>query len=152
MLAYKCGPAFAGLTGAVIAAYTAFTIGITQWRTRFRQAMNKADSEAGKQAMDSLINFETVKLYGNEEHELKRYDRCLAGAALLEPSHALTDALISPAHHPFCCSRISGMESIKLCSTVLGALLAIASPSVSPHQSNPATVALWDHPSIEATT
>lgn len=82
MLAYKCGPAFAGLTGAVIAAYTAFTIGITQWRTRFRQAMNKADSEAGKQAMDSLINFETVKLYGNEEHELKRYDRCLAGASL----------------------------------------------------------------------
>ncbi len=44
--------------------------------------MNKADSEAGKQAMDSLINFETVKLYGNEEHELKRYDRCLAGASL----------------------------------------------------------------------
>ena len=87
MLAYKCGPAFAGLTGAVIAAYTAFTIGITQWRTRFRQAMNKADSEAGKQAMDSLINFETVKLYGNEEHELKRYDRCLAGASLLESSH-----------------------------------------------------------------
>ncbi|CAK0785121.1 hypothetical protein CVIRNUC_008327 [Coccomyxa viridis] len=78
MLAYKCGPAFAGLTGVVIAAYTAFTIGITQWRTRFRQDMNKADSEAGKQAMDSLINFETVKLYGNEEHELKRYDRCLA--------------------------------------------------------------------------
>ncbi len=84
MLAYKCGPAFAGLTGAVIAAYTAFTIGITQWRTRFRQAMNKADSEAGKQAMDSLINFETVKLYGNEEHELKRYDRCLAGASSLK--------------------------------------------------------------------
>ena len=50
MLAYKCGPAFAGLTGVVIAAYTAFTIGITQWRTRFRQDMNKADSEAGKQA------------------------------------------------------------------------------------------------------
>ena len=41
--------------------------------------MNRADSEAGKQAMDSLINFETVKLYGNENHELQRYDRCLAG-------------------------------------------------------------------------
>ena len=89
MLAYKCGPAFAGLTGAVIAAYTAFTIGITQWRTRFRQDMNKADSEAGKQAMDSLINFETVKLYGNEEHELKRYDRCLAGATPLHSPHAI---------------------------------------------------------------
>jgi ABC-type transport system involved in Fe-S cluster assembly fused permease/ATPase subunit len=45
--------------------------------------MNRADSEAGKQAMDSLINFETVKLYGNENHELQRYDRCLAGENLL---------------------------------------------------------------------
>lgn len=45
--------------------------------------MNQADSEAGKQAMDSLINFETVKLYGNEDHELQRYDRCLAGKILL---------------------------------------------------------------------
>ena len=45
--------------------------------------MNQADSEAGKQAMDSLINFETVKLYGNEDHELQRYDRCLAGKNLL---------------------------------------------------------------------
>ena len=44
--------------------------------------MNQADSEAGKQAMDSLINFETVKLYGNENHELQRYDRCLAGENL----------------------------------------------------------------------
>lgn len=90
MLAYKCGPAFAGLTGAVIAAYTAFTIGITQWRTRFRQTMNRADSEAGKQAMDSLINFETVKLYGNEGHELQRYDRCLAGAWLPQTSMHMT--------------------------------------------------------------
>lgn len=43
------------------------------------QAMNKADSEAGKRAMDSLINYETVKLYGNEAHEQARYDKCLAG-------------------------------------------------------------------------
>jgi ABC-type transport system involved in Fe-S cluster assembly fused permease/ATPase subunit len=43
------------------------------------QAMNRADSEAGKRAMESLINYETVKLYGNEQHELERYDRALAG-------------------------------------------------------------------------
>ncbi|CAL8471750.1 g11292 [Coccomyxa elongata] len=78
MLAYKCGPVFAALTAGTIGAYTAFTIGVTQWRTRFRQAMNKADSEAGKRAMDSLINYETVKLYGNEAHEQARYDKCLA--------------------------------------------------------------------------
>jgi ABC-type transport system involved in Fe-S cluster assembly fused permease/ATPase subunit len=71
---------FAGLTTGAIAAYTAFTIGVTQWRTRFRQAMNGADAEAGKRAMDSLINYETVKLYGNEAHEQARYDACLAGA------------------------------------------------------------------------
>lgn len=41
--------------------------------------MNRADSEAGKRAMDSLINYETVKLYGNEAHEQARYDKCLAG-------------------------------------------------------------------------
>ena len=63
MLAYKCGPAFAGLTGVVIAAYTAFTIGITQWRTRFRQDMNKADSEAGKQACSAWH-------HGMARHEL----------------------------------------------------------------------------------
>ena len=63
MLAYKCGPAFAGLTGVVIAAYTAFTIGITQWRTRFRQDMNKADSEAGKQACSAWH-------HGMPRHEL----------------------------------------------------------------------------------
>ncbi|EIE21768.1 ATP-binding cassette transporter [Coccomyxa subellipsoidea C-169] len=78
MLAYKCGPVFAALTAGAIGTYSAFTIGITQWRTRFRQAMNRADSEAGKRAMDSLINYETVKLYGNEAHEQARYDMCLA--------------------------------------------------------------------------
>ena len=80
LLAYKCGPVFAALTGGAIGAYTAFTIGVTLWRTRFRQAMNAADAEAGKRAMDSLINYETVKLYGNEAHEQSRYDACLAGA------------------------------------------------------------------------
>ena len=47
--------------------------------------MNRADSEAGKRAMDSLINYETVKLYGNEAHEQARYDMCLAGARFFIP-------------------------------------------------------------------
>ncbi len=45
-----------------------------QWRTKFRQAMNKAESEASSRALDSLINWETVKYFGNEAHELARYD------------------------------------------------------------------------------
>lgn len=71
---------FAGLTAGTIVAYTAYTLGITQWRIQFRQAMNAADSEASARATDSLINYETVKYYGNEAHELRRYDECLAGA------------------------------------------------------------------------
>lgn len=51
------------------------------WGCVLDQAMNRADSEAGKRAMDSLINYETVKLYGNEEHEQQRYDKALAGAS-----------------------------------------------------------------------
>jgi len=77
ILAYKCGPSFAALTGATMAAYTAFTFSITQWRTQFRKEMNKAENAAGSRAIDSLINYETVKYFNNEQHELKRYDECL---------------------------------------------------------------------------
>lgn len=60
--AYKCGWEFAGVTVASIVAYAAFTLGITQWRTRFRVKMNRAENEAGNKAIDSLINYETVKV------------------------------------------------------------------------------------------
>ena len=62
LLAYNCGPAFAGATLASIAAYTAFTFGITQWRTQFRKHMNQAENEGGAKAVDSLLNYETVKV------------------------------------------------------------------------------------------
>ena len=61
--AYKCGKEFALVTLTCIAGYTLFTFGITQWRTKFRVAMNKADNEAGSLAIDSLLNYETVKVY-----------------------------------------------------------------------------------------
>eukprot|EP00045_Choanoeca_perplexa_P013813 m.158271 g.158271 ORF g.158271 m.158271 type:complete len:706 (+) comp16465_c0_seq1:1327-3444(+) len=77
LLAYNCGPAFAGATLASIGAYTAFTFGITQWRTKFRKEMNAAENEGGSKAVDSLLNFETVKYFGNELHEADRYDHSL---------------------------------------------------------------------------
>ncbi|XP_042218563.1 iron-sulfur clusters transporter ABCB7, mitochondrial-like [Homarus americanus] len=77
ILAYKCGWQFATVTVASIVTYAAFTLGITQWRTRFRVQMNKAENEAGNKAIDSLINYETVKYFNNEKYEADRYDMYL---------------------------------------------------------------------------
>jgi ATP-binding cassette subfamily B protein len=69
---------FALITAGTILVYVAFTLGITEWRTKYRRAMNETDSEASTRAIDSLLNYETVKYFGNEEHEATRYDRSLA--------------------------------------------------------------------------
>jgi ATP-binding cassette, subfamily B, heavy metal transporter len=69
--------AFAAVTFATITVYIAFTFAVTDWRVRFRQEMNTRDSEANNSAIDSLINYETVKYFANEEHEAGRYDRSL---------------------------------------------------------------------------
>jgi ABC-type transport system involved in Fe-S cluster assembly fused permease/ATPase subunit len=48
-----------------------------QWRTQFRKDMNRSEAQANNRAIDSLINYETVKYCGNEEHEVARYDECM---------------------------------------------------------------------------
>uniref|UniRef100_A0A674C454 Iron-sulfur clusters transporter ABCB7, mitochondrial n=1 Tax=Salmo trutta TaxID=8032 RepID=A0A674C454_SALTR len=74
ILYYKCGVEFAAVTLGTLGAYTAFTIAVTQWRTRFRIEMNNADNEAGNAAIDSLLNYETVKYFNNEKYEAEKYD------------------------------------------------------------------------------
>ena len=68
---------FAAVTFVTIVAYIAYTLGVTEWRIKFRRAMNQSDSEANTKAIDSLLNYETVKYFGNEEHEARRYDQAL---------------------------------------------------------------------------
>jgi ABC-type transport system involved in Fe-S cluster assembly fused permease/ATPase subunit len=70
---------FAVITLGAVVAYVAFTFIITEWRMQYRVAMNALDSRANTQAIDSLINYETVKYFGNESHELRRYDHSLHG-------------------------------------------------------------------------
>ncbi|GLT80693.1 hypothetical protein SLA2020_521180 [Shorea laevis] len=85
ILAYKFGAPFALITSLSVAAYVAFTLTVTQWRTKFRKAMNKADNDANTRAIDSLINYETVKYFNNEAFEAEKYDEFLKryeGAAL----------------------------------------------------------------------
>ncbi|CAH0729048.1 unnamed protein product, partial [Brenthis ino] len=77
ILGIKGGLAFAGVAFSCVGVYAAFTLAITQWRTKFRVYMNKAENEAGNKAVDSLINYETVKYFNNEQYELAKYDASL---------------------------------------------------------------------------
>lgn len=65
---------FAVVTFVTIASYIAWTLIVTEWRIKFRRTMNKSDNEANTKAIDSLLNFETVKYFTNEAHEARRYD------------------------------------------------------------------------------
>jgi ATP-binding cassette subfamily B protein len=69
---------FAVVTLVTIGIYIAFTLVFTDWRLRFRRAMNEMDQDANTKAVDSLLNYETVKYFGNEKHEERRYDASLA--------------------------------------------------------------------------
>lgn len=62
ILGVRCGPEYAGVALGCVGIYTAFTLAVTQWRTKFRVYMNRAENEAGNKAVDSLINYETVKV------------------------------------------------------------------------------------------
>ncbi|MFO1186581.1 MAG: ABC transporter ATP-binding protein/permease [Alphaproteobacteria bacterium] len=74
VLAVKFSLWYAAVTAATVISYIAFTFRVTEWRTKFYREMVAKDSEAGARAIDSLLNFETVKYFGNEEWEAKRYD------------------------------------------------------------------------------
>jgi len=68
---------FAAVTFVTIAGYIAFTMIVTEWRLKYRRTMNRTDNEANTKAIDSLLNYETVKYFGNEPYEARRYDDAL---------------------------------------------------------------------------
>ncbi|MEJ7668030.1 MAG: ABC transporter ATP-binding protein/permease [Casimicrobiaceae bacterium] len=68
---------FMAITAGALFIYIAFTVLVTEWRTHFRRTMNELDSKANTRAIDSLLNYETVKYFGNEEWEARRYDESL---------------------------------------------------------------------------
>jgi ATP-binding cassette subfamily B protein len=68
---------FVAVTFAAVIVYIAFTIGITEWRSAIRKRANELDSKANTRAIDSLLNYETVKYFNNEEYEARRYDDSL---------------------------------------------------------------------------
>lgn len=79
ILAYNLGTTYALVSVSTIAAYTLFTVSVSNKRMEIRKVMNREEAAASGRVIDSLINYETVKLFGNERHELQRYDKCLQG-------------------------------------------------------------------------
>jgi ATP-binding cassette subfamily B protein len=77
LLAIKFDAWFAWITIAALVLYITFTISVTEWRTQFRKQMNELDSTAHSRAIDSLLNYETVKYFNNEDFEARRYDENL---------------------------------------------------------------------------
>jgi ATP-binding cassette, subfamily B, heavy metal transporter len=74
LLAVKFDVMYAVITLTALVVYVAFTVIVTQWRTRYRREMNELDSKAHTRAVDSLLNYETVKYFNNEAFEARRYD------------------------------------------------------------------------------
>ncbi|WP_233864556.1 ABCB family ABC transporter ATP-binding protein/permease [Paraburkholderia adhaesiva] len=83
---------YAIVTLVALVAYIVFTVKVTEWRTHFRRTMNELDSRANSRAIDSLLNYETVKYFGNEEWETRRYDENLHRyrAAAIKSQHSLS--------------------------------------------------------------
>ena len=77
VLAVKFDAWFAWITLAALACYITFTVLLTEWRTKFRREANEFDSAAHSKAVDSLLNYETVKYFNNEGFEARRYDESL---------------------------------------------------------------------------
>ena len=77
LLAVKFDVWFAWITGIALVVYIGFTVTVTEWRTQFRKKMNEMDSTAHSRAIDSLLNYETVKYFNNEDFEARRYDENL---------------------------------------------------------------------------
>ena len=82
ILAVKFDVWFAGITLVALALYIAFTISVTEWRTQYRRQANEFDSAAHTKAVDSLLNYETVKYFNNEAFEAARYDKSLEALRL----------------------------------------------------------------------
>jgi len=68
---------FTVITAVTLTGYIGYTVTVTEWRTKYRRQMNEQDSRASTRAIDSLLNYETVKYFGNEQHEARRYDEGL---------------------------------------------------------------------------
>lgn len=109
ILGIKCGAAFASISLGCVGVYAAFTLGVTSWRTKFRVNMNRAENQAGNKAIDSLINYETVKYFNNEKFEAERYDKVLQQYEVASLKTASSLAILNAGQHAIFSIGLTGI-------------------------------------------
>lgn len=109
ILGIKCGAAFASISLGCVGVYAAFTLGVTSWRTKFRVNMNRAENQAGNKAIDSLINYETVKYFNNEKFEAEQYDKVLQKYEVASLKTASSLALLNAGQHAIFSIGLTGI-------------------------------------------
>ena len=134
---------FAAITLSTLVVYIAFTFSVTEWRLRYYRAANAADTEANAHAVDSLLNYETVKYFGNERHEFARYDGSLVKLEEATVKSLKTLAVLASALPSFPNLTI-GLVAIVfvmagLCFRVAAVPLHFYAPDV--YQGSPAVIA-----------
>ncbi|KAF8537079.1 P-loop containing nucleoside triphosphate hydrolase protein [Trichophaea hybrida] len=122
ILTYNYGAKFAAVTAVTMAAYAAFTIITTSWRTKFRKQMNAADNKGATVAVDSLINYEAVKYFNNEKFEVGRYDAALKGYEHASIKVATSLAFLNSGQNIIFSSALTAMMYLACQGVVAGNL------------------------------
>ncbi|KAH9063606.1 P-loop containing nucleoside triphosphate hydrolase protein [Lactarius vividus] len=109
ILTYKFGWDYAAITLATMAAYTWYTVRTTAWRTQFRRQANSADNKAATVAVDSLLNYEAVKNFNNEQYEVKQYDAHLCAYEKASVKIATSLALLNSGQNIIFSTALTGI-------------------------------------------
>ncbi|AKJ31221.1 ABCB family ABC transporter ATP-binding protein/permease [Caldimonas brevitalea] len=109
LLGLKFDAWFAGITAFALVFYIGFTVTVTEWRTKFRKTMNELDSKAHTKAIDSLLNYETVKYFNNEDYEAGRYNESLESLRRAKLKSQSTLSLLNSGQQFIIATALVGM-------------------------------------------
>ena len=124
ILTYQFGASFAGITFTTMLLYTIFTIRTTAWRTQFRRDANKADNKGASVALDSLINFEAVKYFNNENYLASKYNKSLADYRNSQIKVAQSLAFLNSGQNAIFTTALTAMMYMG-CTGVIGGDLTV---------------------------
>lgn len=122
ILLFNYGIGFAVITFVAVVAYVVFSFSATEWRTQFVREMNQADSTSNTRAVDSLLNYETVKYFTNEAYEAERYDRELANWEVARRKNRLSMFALNGGQAFIIAAAMTSMMALAAYRVVAGAM------------------------------